>query len=237
MGNDDSAGREFDEGCNCQTIRLRPRGQKECRLGYPTRCKANMAPLRIACFHSFRMSSGCLRKQMSEFSNFAASLGEQVEFRYLDAPHRCPPEKEAQMPERLKTLLPPPYFEWWNARESDDGAVSYDGEAATLAHVTDFMQREGTSPARAPLRLYASAPLHLRTSLRQARSMACLASVREAAWRTCCAWCRSTTRPTSMVKASSRSCRSLLSRPPGTRGFGPGLLSVVWRSAQTPVAA
>ena len=159
MGNDDSAGREFDEGCNCQTIRFRPRGQKECRLGYPTRCKANMAPLRIACFHSFRMSSGCLRKQMSEFSNFAASLGEQVEFRYLDGPHRCPPEKEAQMPERLKTLLPPPYFEWWNARESDDGAVSYDGEAATLAHVTDFMQREGTSPARAP-----PAPLCLRTS-------------------------------------------------------------------------
>jgi len=130
---------------------------------------ANMAPLRIACFHSFRMSSGCLRKQMSEFSNFAASLGEQVEFRYLDAPHRCPPEKEAQMPERLKTLLPPPYFEWWNARESDDGAVSYDGEAATLAHVTDFMQREGSSsPPCAPPHLCTSAPLYDRPVRRRA---------------------------------------------------------------------
>ena len=57
------------------------------------------------------------------------------------------------MPERLKALLPPPYFEWWNAHESDDGAVSYDGEAATLAHVTDFMQKEGcSSPPCAPPR-------------------------------------------------------------------------------------
>ena len=102
---------------------------------------------------------------MCEFSNFAASLGEQCEFRYLDGPHRCPPEKEAQMPERLKALLPPPYFEWWNARESDDGAVSYDGEAATLAHVAEFMQKEGSSslPARpsAPLHLRISSPPHL----------------------------------------------------------------------------
>ena len=50
------------------------------------------------------------------------------------------------MPARLKALLPPPYFEWWNARESDDGVVTYDGEEATLAHVTDFMRREGVTP-------------------------------------------------------------------------------------------
>jgi|NorSeaMetagenome_1021524.scaffolds.fasta_scaffold55757_2 hypothetical protein len=122
--------------------------------------------VRIACFHSFRMSSGSLRKQMCEFSNFASSLGEECEFRFLDGLHRCTPEKEAQMPERLKALLPPPYFEWWNAHESDDGAVSYDGEAATLAHVTDFMQKEGCSspPCAPPLRLYASAPVRLRLS-------------------------------------------------------------------------
>lgn len=41
-----------------------------------------------------------------------------------------------------------------------------------------------------------------------------------------------------MVKAPSRSCRSLLPRPPpGTRGFGPGLLCVLRRSAPTPAAA
>ena len=64
-----------------------------------------MAPLRIACFHSFRMSGGNLRKQMCEFSNFASSLGEQCEFRFIDGPHRCPPEKEAQMPGRPLPLL------------------------------------------------------------------------------------------------------------------------------------
>lgn len=140
--------------------------------------EVRMAPIRIACFHSFCMSGGSLRKQMCEFSNFATSLGEQCEFRFLDGPHRCPPEKEAQMPARLKALLPPPYYEWWNARENDDGVVSYDGEEATLAHVTDFMRREGVtphllasphrlcSPARLfcascapPLRPYAAAPL------------------------------------------------------------------------------
>ena len=111
------------------------------------------------------MSGASLRKQMCEYSNFAASLGEQCEFRFLDGPRRCPPEKEAQMPARLKALLPPPYFEWWNARESDDGVVTYDGEEATLAHVTDFMRREGVTPhllatAPASARLLASsAPL------------------------------------------------------------------------------
>ena len=64
-----------------------------------------MPPLRIACFHSFRMSGSNLRKQMCEFSNFAVSLGEQCEFRFLDGLHHCPPEKEAQMPERLRPLL------------------------------------------------------------------------------------------------------------------------------------
>ena len=202
---------------------------------------AGMAPVRVLCLHSFRMSGGSLRKQMCEFSNFAASLGEQCEFRFLDGPHRCPPEKEAQMPARLKALLPPPYFEWWNARESDDGVVSYDGEGATLAHVTDFMLREGVTPqltsphlpllACSPLlRLLRapSAPLRRRSSphrrtprARPVRRRARLQSGRQlGAPAVHGAGPRQGTRARS-ERRLGRS-RSLLPRPPGTRGFGLG---------------
>ena len=214
---------------------------------------ARMAPIRVMCLHSFCMSGGSLRKQMCEYSNFAASLGEQCEFRFLDGPRRCPPEKEAQMPARLKALLPPPYFGWWNARESDDGVVTYDGEEATLAHVTDFMRREGVTPhllasphlpllACSPLlRLLRapSAPLCRRTSLRrrtppcQARSTACSASARAAAWRTCCAWCRPTTRHASTLRAPSRSEPQLAASAAWDARLRAGLLCVLRRRART----
>ena len=73
-----------------------------------------MAPLRIACFHSFRMSGDNLRKQMETFSNFRTHLGE-CELSFPDARLRCSAEHEASVPERLQQFLPPPYFEWWNA--------------------------------------------------------------------------------------------------------------------------
>ena len=58
---------------------------------------------------------------------------------------------------RLQTLLPPPYFEWWNARE-EGSAVTYDGEADSLAHACEFMMREGnTARCASP-----PAPPHLR---------------------------------------------------------------------------
>ena len=197
-----------------------------------------MAPIRVACFHSFCMSGASLRKQMCEYSNFAASLGEQCEFRFLDGPRRCPPEKEAQMPARLKALLPPPYFEWWNARESDDGVVTYDGEEATLAHVTDFMRREGVTPhllasphlpllACSPLlRLLRapSAPLCRRTSLPRARPVRRRARLQPG--RQLGAPAVHVAGPRQGTRARSERrlgrSRSLLPRPPGTRGFGLG---------------
>ena len=148
------------------------------------------------------------------------------------------------MPARLKALLPPPYFEWWNARESDDGVVTYDGEEATLAHVTDFMRREGVTPHLLasphlpslfwPLArpLCALMPPHLSPPC-QARSTACSASARAAAWRTCCAWCRPTTRHASTLRAPSRSEPQLAASAAWDARRRAGLLCVLRRRTRT----
>ena len=114
--------------------------------------------VRIACFHSFRMSGENLRKQMHDFSNFGAQLA-GCELRFPDGTYQCTPEQEAKVPPRLRQVLPPPYFEWWNARQNGpaaagisfrdaslpqlDGTITYDGEAESIARVCDFLRREG----------------------------------------------------------------------------------------------
>ena len=60
--------------------------------------------VRIACFHSFRMSGENLRKQMHDFSNFGAQLA-GCELRFPDGTYQCTPEQEAKVPPRLRQVL------------------------------------------------------------------------------------------------------------------------------------
>jgi pimeloyl-ACP methyl ester carboxylesterase len=101
--------------------------------------------LRILCLHSFRMSGNILRRQLSEFSNFEAVIHDLAELSFLDGPRVCDAEAEARMPSRLKAILPPPYYEWWNRREATDGSgdVYYDSMEETIALVRDHIAAHG----------------------------------------------------------------------------------------------
>ena len=104
---------------------------------------ASSRPLRILCLHSFRTSASIMQRQMEDFSNFAASLSDLAQFSYLNAPHRCNEDAESKMPERLRRLLPPPYFEWWNSQQDPDGVYQYAGVEETLLHVDSHLASHG----------------------------------------------------------------------------------------------
>ncbi len=99
--------------------------------------------LRTLCLHSFRTSAAFLELQLGSFSNVGRLLSEHCEFVYLSAPNRAAQAVEESMPESMRRLSPPPYYEWWNARDEADGTVVYDHLDASLQHVSDFIRREG----------------------------------------------------------------------------------------------
>jgi pimeloyl-ACP methyl ester carboxylesterase len=102
------------------------------------------APLRILCLHSFRMSGEILRRQMTQFSNFGRALADLAEFSYIDAPVALTDaEAEAKVPARLRMVLPPPYYEWWNARTDEAGGVHYDHLDATLDRLREHLDAHG----------------------------------------------------------------------------------------------
>ena len=71
-------------------------------------------------------------------SNIQATLDDLASLHFLDGGHRLPDEAAEKMPERLRQIFPPPYFEWWNAREEPDGAVAYAGVGRGSARAPVF---------------------------------------------------------------------------------------------------
>ena len=96
---------------------------------------------RILCFHSFRLSGEILAKQIGMFSNVGQVL-EDADLVYIDGAHRVSPEKEARMPEMLKSMFEGPYFEWWDANPVEQG-VSYDGLDSTIEYIQQFIAEHG----------------------------------------------------------------------------------------------
>ena len=47
------------------------------------------------------------------------------------------------MPERLRRLLPPPYYEWWNSNQDADGAYQYAGVEETIRHIDEHIAATG----------------------------------------------------------------------------------------------
>jgi hypothetical protein len=107
-------------------------------------------PLRVLCLHSFRTSGSILERQMNDFSNFGPKLSSSegfkdlVRFSHVDAPHACSKEAEERMPERLRRILPPPYYEWWNAQKDEaTGSVVYEGADETLKMLREYLEAHG----------------------------------------------------------------------------------------------
>ena len=98
--------------------------------------------LRILCFHAFRLSGEAMRKQMNTFSNFEPLLADIADFEYIDGAHRLSDEEAQALPERLRKLFPPPYHEWWNARETPDGVV-YDHMDASIELIARHVVSKG----------------------------------------------------------------------------------------------
>ena len=107
----------------------------------PPQHSPRTSPMRILCFHSFRLSGAILESQMNNFSNITKGL-QGAEFSFLNGVHRVSAEKEARMPEFLKKIFPGPYFEWWNANPCPEG-VGYDGLQETLDYVQQYIESEG----------------------------------------------------------------------------------------------
>ena len=106
---------------------------------------ALMAPprLRILCLHAFQLSGDTMSRQLTQFSNFAKSIDDLAELHFVDGGHRLPDEVGEKMPERLRQLFPPPYYEWWNAREEADGSVVYDHLDASLTKLQQHVAAHG----------------------------------------------------------------------------------------------
>ena len=99
-----------------------------------------MTRLRILCFHSFRLSGDNMRKQLFDLANLGASLADLATLDFVDGGHRL---GDDALPERLQALFPPPYFEWWNAREGAGGTAIYDHLEASLAKVERHIAEHG----------------------------------------------------------------------------------------------
>ena len=83
-----------------------------------------------------------MQLQMSKFSNFQAAIDDVAELQFLNGGHRLPDEAGDVMPERLRQLFLPPYFEWWNARETGDGVV-YDHIDTSLSILQRHIMDQG----------------------------------------------------------------------------------------------
>lgn len=102
------------------------------------------SPLRILCLHGFRMSAQNMQRQMSGTeSNFGSTLADLADFSYIDGAIKCGSDKDDWMPERLRTLFPPPYYEHWNARKDSDGSMIYDHCDTTLANLKTRIAEHG----------------------------------------------------------------------------------------------
>ena len=99
--------------------------------------------LRILCFHAFRLSGSAMQLQMTKFSNFAAAIADLADLDYTDGGRKLADDEAASaMPAKLRELFPPPYFEWWNARDTADGVV-YDHLDQSLAKIEQHIAAHG----------------------------------------------------------------------------------------------
>ena len=110
------------------------------------KAQMKMAPLKLLCLHSFRTSGDIMSAQMAKYSNFAAAMTGLVTLHFLDGPRVCDAAAVAKVPAKIQEKLPPPYFEWWNAREDEaagTGTVIYDDLDRTLALLREAEQANG----------------------------------------------------------------------------------------------
>ena len=73
-----------------------------------------------------------MRRQMTDFSNFASTIEDLCDLDFCDGGHQLPEAANADVPEKLRAIFPPPYFEWWRAQETGDSVV-YSHVEATLS--------------------------------------------------------------------------------------------------------
>ena len=97
------------------------------------------ARLRILCFHSFRFSGASMQTQLTTFSNLGAVLAELADLDFIDGAHRAPDDA---LPENLRQIFPPPHYEFWNARETEEGVV-YDHLDESLAKIKEHIAANG----------------------------------------------------------------------------------------------
>ena len=103
---------------------------------------ASSTRLRVLCLHSFRLSGTNMSTQMSVFSNISSVLADFAELSFCDGGTQLREEENSKMPQKLRDLFPPPYFEWWNAQETGEG-VKYAGLDATLAKLEAHIEAHG----------------------------------------------------------------------------------------------
>lgn len=81
---------------------------------------------------------------MNKFSNFAATIDDLASLDFVDGGY-CVPEHEVDsvMPERLRAIFPPPYYEWWNARQEKNDEIIYDHIDVSLAKIATHLKDNG----------------------------------------------------------------------------------------------
>ncbi|KAK9843632.1 hypothetical protein WJX81_000221 [Elliptochloris bilobata] len=99
-----------------------------------------MRRLRILALHSFRTSGKIFSEQM-KLAGLDAKLADLIDLVYVNAP--CPATGPLP-PDVPPDLFPPPYFEWWNAKQDPStGEWSYEGWEETISYLTTFCAVNG----------------------------------------------------------------------------------------------
>jgi predicted esterase len=87
-----------------------------------------------------------MRLQMNKYSNFAESMSGLATLHFINGPRECDEDVVAKVPLKMREKLPPPYYEWWNARDDEsngEGTVVYDDLDRTLSLLREHEHAHG----------------------------------------------------------------------------------------------
>lgn len=95
--------------------------------------------LRLLGLHGWRTSAAVLHGQLTR-SGWHQQLGDLVEITFVDAPHAA---RGPSSPDVTLAFGNQPFYEWWDARQAENGDWRFHGWSESKAFVEKFLREHG----------------------------------------------------------------------------------------------